>query len=183
MADTNNQKLGITKEQLLDALTTVKEYIDNSSIENALPTNLKTLNEATNTLQPLQYLGTDKNNKLGLFYFPQTTATKTGLNQVVTLAVKNGQIVNVDIEGSPEKFLIQVYKFIAGETDIVELLKEFNNSDKGNFNYSPNVVFNDECHIASSYKYSTNINSSSNLYETDEITISDFPTFVDIITI
>ena len=175
MADTNDQKLGITKEQLLNALTIVKRYIDNSSIENVLPANLKTLNEATGTLQPLQYLGTNKNNKLGLFYFPQTTATKTGLNQVTTLSVKNGQIVNIDIEGSPEKFLIQVYKFVAGESNIVEIMKEFNNSDKNNFVYSKDVSFKDNnCSICSLYENPININLSSQLYESDEIKTNEF---------
>lgn len=173
------KNLGISKEQLLNAISLVKEYVDNLSLETTLPENLKIINESIQSLQPLQYLGTDINNQLGLHYFPQNFATKTGLNQIVTLSTKIGSIININVDGNTEKFLIQVYKYIPGDNDIVEIVKEFNNTDKDNFIYTDNINYtNLSCKIKDLFYINSKF--KNNLYFSDEFDPSEFINLIKI---
>ena len=172
--------MGLTKEQLINSIILVKQYIDGLSYDAALPENIEKINEALQALQPLQYIGTDANNKIGLHYFPQSTATKTGLSQTVTLAVKNDSVISIDIDGTnTEKFIIQVYKYIAGESDIVEIVKEFNNADKDNFIYSDKIDFSNlSCKIKDSFYINSKF--KNNLYFSDEFDPSGFSSIIKI---
>ena len=161
------KNLGISKEQLLNAISLVKEYVDNLSLETTLPENLKIINESIQSLQPLQYLGTDINNQLGLHYFPQNSATKIG------------SIININVDGNTEKFLIQVYKYIPGDNDIVEIVKEFNNTDKDNFIYTDNINYtNLSCKIKDLFYINSKF--KNNLYFSDEFDPSEFINLIKI---
>ena len=173
------KNLGISEEQLLNSISLVKEYVDTLSLETTLPENLRIVNDSIQSLQPLQYIGTDVNNKLGLFYFPQNSATKTGLNQVVTLAVENGTVININVDGNTEKFIIQIYKYIPGDSDIVEIIKEFNNTDKDNFICADNINYtNLSCRIKNLFY--VNSKFKNNLYFSDEFDPSEFINLIKI---
>lgn len=167
--------MGITKEQLLASIELIKQYVDNIGVTQDLSENIELVDKVLETPQPLQYLGTDANNNIGLYYFPQETIAKPGINQITTLSVTNGQCITIDtLSLNTSKFIIQVYKFNAGENDISEIVKVFDNANEENFIHSENVDFNTECHIKNSYEYKSTLNSASNFYETEEITVSEF---------
>lgn len=65
------------------------------------------------------------------------------INQSTFLNISNGGTKEILINSQQGKILLQAYKFIEGEQDIVKILKTFNNMESGNFNYNPeNVLFN-----------------------------------------
>ena len=100
---------------------------------------------------------------------------KPGINQITTLAVTNGQIITIDGTSlNTTKLFVQVYKFIAGNTDLTEVIKVFDNANETNFIHSNDVEFDSECHIKNSYNYESSLNSTSNFYETEEINVSEF---------
>jgi hypothetical protein len=68
----------------------------------------------------------------------------SNIHQLSFLNVRANDVkyLNLDVGNVFTKSLIQAYKFIPGQTNIVETLKSFNNADASNFNYNDeNVEF------------------------------------------
>jgi hypothetical protein len=68
----------------------------------------------------------------------------SNIHQLSFLNVRTNDVkyLNLDVGNVFTKSLIQAYKFIPGQTNIVETLKSFNNADASNFNYNDkNVEF------------------------------------------
>lgn len=121
--------------------------------------------------QPLQYYGTNNENELGMHYFPINTKDNTGLEQRVCLNAKANQIITVDsaLDISDNKVLVQCYKFVEGEKDIISTIKTFNNTEKDNFFYDEdNIEFTDSMHIKKEHEINSRKNSKG-YYETDVI--------------
>lgn len=71
----------------------------------------------------------------------------SNIHQLSFLNVRTNDVkyLNLDVGNVFTKSLIQAYKFIPGQTNIVETLKSFNNADASNFNYNDeNVEFTDK---------------------------------------
>lgn len=87
--------------------------------------------------------------------------------QKTILNAQNGtaKYYETDADNVIDKIMIQCYKFVPGETGIVQTLKEFNNGDAGNFYYSENVQFEDGMSIKDSFIFHTDLNSDG-YYET-----------------
>lgn len=58
----------------------------------------------------------------------------------LNLNANDTKYLNLNSETIFDKFIIQAYKFIPGESNIVETLKQFNNVDNSNFNYRDGIV-------------------------------------------
>lgn len=99
----------------------------------------------------------------------------------LNLNANDTKYLNLNSETIFDKFIIQAYKFIPGETNIVETLKSFNNADASNFNYRDGIVeFTDNgMGIQDVYKLSLS-KYNDKLYITEAFNKDDF---VDINTI
>lgn len=152
--DSDNDGI-VDKAKLLEGMT-----------ENGLAQLLKLL-ELIQSSNPQQYFGTNSENKLGMYYFPINRDGSNSLDQKVILNASKGQIIPIEsVTDINQKALVQVYKYIEGEQDIIHTLKEFNNSNSDNFIYSNNVEFNDSCHIKNEYIVHSTLNEITGLYET-----------------
>jgi len=103
--------------------------------------------------------------------------------QKTSLNVQENNIIKINATDNDfilDKTLIQVFKFIEGEKDIIEILKTFDNADSENFYYdSENVVFNGVMKIKDAYEYNITLNSDG-LYESEDIDVSSFVNINDI---
>lgn len=83
--------------------------------------------------------------------------------------------LNIDIEGIFDKFIVQAYKFISGESNIVQTIKIFDNTESENFNYNPiNIEFsNNGMKIKDIYELSSS-KYNEILYITDSFNKEDF---------
>lgn len=126
--------------------------------------------------QPLQYYGTNKNNELGLHYFPiNIDKTNTGIEQKVILDVKANENIIIDsaIDISDNKVVVDSYKFAAGQQNI-QTDKVFNNAESTNFFYNTeNIEFTDSMHIKKVYNYTMSLNAD-NRYESEVIDSTGF---------
>lgn len=166
----------VTKEEFNTTLSIYDSdqdgVIDKAKILEGMTENdlsqLLTIFDAIKSSNPQQYLGTNLENKLGMYYLPINQNKRSSLEQKVALNVSNGQIIQIEsaIDIEEQKALVQVYKYIEGEQDTVHTLKEFNNANKENFIYSDNVEFDDTCYIKNKYVLQNTLNDSTGLYET-----------------
>ena len=169
----------IDTSNLLDKETFKGKEIDSvkkadvaKNLENLSEDNLNKLINIINlfnSTNPQQYLGTNTENELGLYYLPTTNDdVGNSIEQRVALNVKSGEVIPIETiaDMQDQKAFIQVYKFEEGEQDVISTLKEFNNANKDNFIYSDNVEFDDTCHIKNKYVLQNTLNDSTGLYET-----------------
>lgn len=150
---------------------------------NITEENAAKLNDLLNILNkknPQQYLGTNLNNELGLYYFPINQNTHNSIEQRVSLDVTTGSTITIEssIDTSTQKAFVQVYKYIEGLQNVLNTIKEFNNSNSENFINSNNISFDTNCHIKNNFYYNTIV--VDNLYETDIINVEDFLNINDI---
>ena len=130
----------------------------------------------TMNTQPLQYYGTNNENELGMHYFPINTKDNTGLEQRVCLNAKANQIITVDsaLDISDNKVIVDCYKFVSGEENVISTIKTFDNTEKDNFFYDKdNIEFTDSMHIKKEYELVLNKNNEG-FYESEEIDINKF---------
>lgn len=107
----------------------------------------------------------------------------SNIHQLSFLDVKTNDVKYLDLEVGNvfTKSLIQAFKFIPGESNIVETLKSFNNADASNFNFNDEIVeFTDKgMGIKDTYKLNRT-KYDDGLYITEAFNKDDF---VDINTI
>lgn len=157
----------------------LSEYMDKTTY--ASETNAGAVKYADNlsaTMQtsPLQYYGTDNDNKLGMHYFPiNIDKTNTGIEQKIALDAKaNTDIaINSALDISDNKIIVDTYKFVDGTQDI-HTTKVFNNTESHNFFYDKdNVEFTDSMHVKKEHEYAITLNADS-VYESEIINKNDF---------
>lgn len=133
-------------------------YLSNPSTQVELSTvNSKLLSSDTHTYAVGEYVTLVPKDTVKETYSVEKYCTKdfvkglidgnSNIHQLSFVDVKANDVKYLDLEvGSIfTKSLIQAFKFIPGETNIVETLKSFNNADASNFNYRDGVVkFTDE---------------------------------------
>ena len=130
----------------------------------------------TMNAQPLQYYGTNNENELGMHYFPINTKDNTGLEQRVCLNAKANQIITVDsaLDISDNKVIVDCYKFVSGEENVISTIKTFNNTEKDNFFYDKdNIEFSDSMHIKKEHNLVLNKNNDG-FYESEIINKNDY---------
>lgn len=107
--------------------------------------------------------------------------SKVNMWQKTTLNVTAGTPITyeTDSDSSIDKVIVQCYKFVEGEDNVVKVLKEFNNSDEANFYHTEHVEFtqNDSsasiARIKKEYKLTNTINDDG-LYESEVIDKDDY---------
>ena len=131
---------------------------------------------ATMHTSPLQYYGTDNDNKLGMHYFPiNMDKTNTGIEQKVALDAKANTDIAIDsaLDISDNKIIVDVYKFVGGQQNI-QTNKVFNNTEMTNSFYDKdNVAFTDSMHVKKEHEYAITLNADS-VYESEIINKNDF---------
>lgn len=90
--------------------------------------------------------------------YPGTIPSSNALQQNAYMNVSNNDEKTIPIDSKLGKVIVQAYKYIDGEHNIVNILKTFNNEDSDNFNYnSENVAFdNSGMHLRDSYEIKLN---------------------------
>lgn len=105
--------------------------------------------------QPLMYYGTDNNGNVGFHYIPiDKTASKGNMEQRVILNPSVGEVHYIDssYDLSDSKIILQAYKFVEGDKDIISTLKQFCNSNKDSFYYNRDTVsFENSAYITKVY--------------------------------
>lgn len=129
-----------------------------------------------NLSHSLMYYGTDKNGNIGAHFLPMTAENlESGMFQTTLLNVvaDSPQYLPVMCDLTDCKLIVQGYQFIAGEQNIVNTIKYFNNGNKDSFNYNKDTVqFGEDMSIKNRYDYSFKENNG--LYESDDIDLSKF---------
>lgn len=130
---------------------------------------------------PLTYYGKDIYGKVGFHEVPEVSSGDSGtgqganIEQKVLLDVKQGQtyLIKSKNDMSVGKTIVQAYKFLPGETDVISTVKEFNNGEEENFYCDKdNLVFSEGCSIRTTWEVKVTKNNS--LYETDVINKIEF---------
>lgn len=148
----------------------------------------KTLQDNNNVDNTKLYMvATDEtlNNtkKMNLYYNNQryvvnndTVDKSYEVQQKVSLNVTPTEPIQIYTNDSNNKIMIDNYKFVEGEKGITSVLKKFNNTNKNNFIYNKDEIdFNDtNMIIKNKYKLSNNLNSDTDLYESEIINKNDF---------
>lgn len=84
-------------------------------------------------------------------------------------------INSIDDKINLQNAIVQLYKFIPGTQDIVEIIKDFDNTEKESFYYNPeNVEFTGVMKIKDRYPLNFTYNSTEGYYESEVINKSDF---------
>lgn len=139
----------------------------------------KTL-EGTELAKPFQFWGIDANGNAKYLYLPFENNTDTGAGEIeqrVLLNVVANEILEIgSINNLDEcKVFIQAYKFISGEENVTNTVKEFNNGQEDSFYYTNgNIEFDENgCSIKESYEYKIKENSDG-FYETEIINPKEY---------
>lgn len=101
----------------------------------------------------------------------------SNIHQLSFLNVRTNDVkyLNLDVGNVFTKSLIQAYKFIPGQTNIVETLKSFNNADASNFNYNDkNVEFTYNGMVIKDNYELTMSKYNDELYITESFNKNDF---------
>lgn len=122
------------------------------------------------------YIITDDN---GVTDGSGTSSAQDSANKILQKSFLNTEIndnLYVDISDtvSNDKCIVQAYKFIEAEDNVVETLKLFNNGDETSFYYNPDgVTFDGSMHIKDKYSLSFEMNNEG-FYESNIIDKSMF---------
>lgn len=111
------------------------------------------------------------------------TSSGKPLVQSVKLNAVAGQKYTtfLPIDKKRNDIIIQCLKFIPGQNDIVEILKEFSDGDNLNFSYNKdNVIFDADMKIKTKYQINSILTPNGN-YETDLIDVDEFVNILSII--
>nr|DAH73513.1 MAG TPA: hypothetical protein [Caudoviricetes sp.] len=177
--DTKIDTVEVDTSALLDKATyadtetgVVKKAKTAKALEGVTKENLDkmiTIINLLNSSNPQQYIGTNIDNEFGLHYLPTDEHKDLNIEQRVALNIKTGDIINIESKADmqEQKAFIQIFKYVEGETDLINTIKEFNNTDKDNFIYNKNnIVFDTNCHIKNEYEDVSVKNEDSSFYET-----------------
>lgn len=126
---------------------------------------------------PLMYYGTNTSGQIGFHFIPIHQSVSNAIEQRTVLNVKAGEPIYVPLSDktSEAKTLVEVYKFVEGENNVVTTLKSFDNSQEDSFFYNPQTVcFDGDMKIRDQYKYSFKLNEELGYYETEEINVEEF---------
>ena len=95
---------------------------------------------------------------------------------VVILDAKTDSVYQINISSKYKEcdLVVQTWKFVEGDTDVVAILKYFDNTNKGNFYCSDNVVFAESCGIKDDYVSQAYTVDSNGLYVSETINLSEF---------
>ena len=101
------------------------------------------------------------------------------MHQKIILDAVNGNAKYLSNDGNKiENVFVQAYKFVEGDTSVVEVLKSFDNTEEENFNFnSDNTEFNDTegMKIQDTYVYSgLEEYTTGGLYITEPINLDEF---------
>lgn len=101
------------------------------------------------------------------------------MHQKIILDAVNGNTKYLSNDGNKiENVFVQAYKFVEGDTSVVEVLKSFDNTEEENFNFnSDNTEFNDTegMKIQDTYVYSgLEEYTTGGLYITEPINLDEF---------
>ena len=139
--------------------------------------------ESIKNAQPGMYYGTNQDGEVGVYRLPFSKDTKqSGIYQMVLLnpPANSPQVVESIFDLNECKIFIQAYKFVAGEQDIVAILKEFNNGNKDSFYYDEeNVEFDDGMKIKNQYTILSLLNGE--MYESEVINKADFINGIEVV--
>lgn len=128
------------------SLTNASTQVELSTVNNKL------LNSDTHTYAVGEYVTLVAANTVKEKYTTEKYCTKdfvkdllggdSNVHQLSFLDVKTNDVKYLDLEVGNvfTKSLIQAFKFIPGESNIVETLKSFNNADASNFNFNDEIV-------------------------------------------
>ena len=126
------------------------------------------------TILDVRYNDSSSKN-IDLSGISSSSPASTNIKQYVFLNVTASQEYTKPLDlVDTDKIIIQPYKFIPGEQNIVSTIKEFNNAEKQNFIYDPeNVIFTEEgMQIKNEFVY-TSV-AESDYYKSQEINKADF---------
>lgn len=95
---------------------------------------------------------------------------------IVSLNLKSGAecIIHMDETYKECDLIVDLWKFVAGEHDVLDIVKVFDNACSDNFLTTDNVTFDKECKIKDVYSYSLHPTAIDKLYESDEIDLDTF---------
>lgn len=167
--DTDNDGI-VDRAKLIDGMT--KNDLD-KMIE------LLTLLHSSN---PQQYLGTNFNNELGMYYFPINQETHNSIEQKVALNVKTGDTISIETANPliEQKAFVQVFEYEEGTNDVISTIKEFNNTNADNFICGDNVTFDNSCHIKNEYDLNSALDETDGYYKSEIINKDNFIEFFKI---
>lgn len=147
-----------------------KTYESDVNVGNVKKSDSSLKIEGVNSSNPLTYYGKDSSGKIGFHAFP-VDANKDGeVQQKVLLNVTNGSVHSIPTIGdiTDGKSIIQAYKFVQGEQNVIRTIKEFNNGEEENFYCDKsNISFKNGCSINSEFLVKKNDGISAyNITET-----------------
>lgn len=153
-----------------------EEFTSDVNVGNVKKSDSALKIDGVENIQPLSYYGKDINGSIGFHILPTSNSEEGKVEQRVLLNVNSGQIYTIqsDNDLSKSKAIIQAYKYVKGEQDIISTIKEFNNGEKENFFYDENnILFNaDGCSIKNVFGIETT--KSVSLYESETINRAEF---------
>jgi len=87
-------------------------------------------------------------------------------DQTLAITISNGKL---------KKYILQIFKFVDGDTNIVQTIKLFNNTDAKNFNFNKeNISFDNGMKIKDKYSLSVNHNESEDFFESEIISFDSY---------
>ena len=150
----------------------IKKVIENYDIdEDGIIDNAKNI-KGIEDAHYLTYYGRDINGNIGFHSFPVVTYEQGSINQAVKLNVTPSSSYAIDLANTNPNgdFIIQCFKFISGEKNVSQTLKEFNNGDNLNFFYdNENVNFNGTINIKDEHNIESSVINTNSFVEIYEI--------------
>lgn len=129
------------------------------------------------TANPLMYYGTNTLGDVGFHFIPVQQVVSNSIEQRTALNVKANEQIYVPLSDSTfeAKTLVEVYKFVQGENNVVATIKTFDNSQQESFFFDKDKVsFEKAMKIKDNYEYAFVENLEHGFYETEEIDFSEF---------
>lgn len=123
-----------------------------------------------------------------------STEHKTGagegsikINQVTKLNIvatpENPHVVTIDrvFDNKFDRIPIEVLEMVGGEQGIIEVLAEFDNSDKTDFVENPYIEFDGTMHLKTNYEFPTDVvNTDERIYSFDLSQLNKFKKLISI---
>lgn len=162
-------------------------YLDKATYKGSADGIVKKADEAVNIAGAEQaplfsvYMK-DKYGSYGWKPFP-VSISKDDLNNysATILDAKANTTYEISLREDNEfcDLICQVYKYVEGESDLVQVIKNFNNTEAANFNYNPEMVsFENGMHIKNKYNIEVGSNADS-LFESVVIDKTKFKEIYD----
>lgn len=156
-----------TRSEVIKFLTN-KANIDHSHEELHNHANNDVLSGISEIGGVLAYKGNplEQNNSS----YPTSITQKTILN-----AVNGSERAFIDDNNSYGKVIINAYKYVQGDDNVVQTLKEFNNANKENFIYNEdNVDFSQGMTLKDTYAFECSLLDPNGIYISETIDLDSF---------